>query len=606
MKTRLHLLGRKITLGILTFCLSFGFVNQVQSQQFVNGKLVRKEKFPGGDGDTYLKYGADYKKLYTQANMASDLYQENYFRQYHLDGFDTLRHNSCKVFELIPNYSEYGDRFSLDSSVSAHILVNGDTFSDFGFSLKLNAPLLKDSNYNLSFLVASAEAYRIPFKFFNKKLNPYEDFKIYITQSNSPNSEGDIIAIIRRQDVYELDSSTYFPYTSTIYPRNSLPCTTMETFYYRVRKEIKGANSGQYITIRAKTQITDSVSRLFRYNCKPSVLFWKNQNLLERGFLSTDYQIRCPFRLIKTGDLCNQKNPLALKSSSQHNTDKFLWSTGDTSPTLNVISPGLYWVEKNRNGCIARDSIIIDKSVTVTTSTVTVNKCKDSLLTIGLQSFPNQNNYQWNSGSKNQRLSVSIPGCYIRNSQLLGCSLVDTFLVQNYPQHKAIDKINYTLCIGDSIALTGLTKKLAWYRKNLFLSDLSVLQIHGIQDDTLVLKSIDNCWQLDTIIIKVEKCQLDDTGFLYIPNAFTPNKDGKNDVFIIPGKSIHNYEMTIYNRWGEQVFFTTNAAEGWDGTYRNVDAPAGTYVVVLKYKPNSTSGSQNKSENLNTSIQLLR
>lgn len=61
MKTRLHLLGRKITLGILTFCLSFGFVNQVQSQQFVNGKLVRKEKFPGGGGDTYLKYGADYK-----------------------------------------------------------------------------------------------------------------------------------------------------------------------------------------------------------------------------------------------------------------------------------------------------------------------------------------------------------------------------------------------------------------------------------------------------------------------------------------------------------------------------------------------------------------
>jgi gliding motility-associated-like protein len=380
----------------------------------------------------------------------------------------------------------------------------------------------------------------------------------------------------------------------------------METFYYRVKKEIKGANSGQYITIRAKTQITDSVSRLFRYNCKPSVLFWKNQNLLERGFLSTDYQIQCPFTLIKTGDLCNQKNPLALKSSSQYNTDKFLWSTGDTSPTLNITSPGLYWVEKNRNGCIARDSIIINKSLTVTTSTVTVNKCKDSLLTIGLQSFPNQNNYQWNSGSKNQRLSVSIPGCYIRNSQLLGCSIVDTFMVQNHPKHKAIDKINYTLCMGDSIVLTGLTNKLAWYRKNLFLSNVSVLQIHGVQDDTLVLKSIDNCEQLDTIVIKVENCNIYDTGFLYIPNAFTPNKDGKNDVFIIPGKSIHNYEMTIYNRWGEQVFFTTNAAEGWDGTYRNIDAPAGPYVVVLKNKSNSNSGSQNNSQDLNLPIQLLR
>ncbi len=142
MKTRFCLSERKITLGILTFCLSFGFVNQVQSQQFVNGKLVRKEKFPGGDGDTYLKYGTDYKKLYTQANMASDLYQEGYFRQYYIDGLDTLRHNSCKGFALIQNCSKYGVISTADSSVSAEILVNGDTFSDFGFSLKINAPLL--------------------------------------------------------------------------------------------------------------------------------------------------------------------------------------------------------------------------------------------------------------------------------------------------------------------------------------------------------------------------------------------------------------------------------------------------------------------------------
>ena len=77
-------------------------------------------------------------------------------------------------------------------------------------------------------------------------------------------------------------------------------------------------------------------------------------------------------------------------------------------------------------------------------------------------------------------------------------------------------------------------------------------------------------------------------------------------MFKIPEKSIHNYEMTIYNRWGEQVFFTTNAAEGWDGTYRNIDAPAGPYVVVLKNKSNSNSGSQNNSQDLNLPIQLLR
>jgi gliding motility-associated-like protein len=68
------------------------------------------------------------------------------------------------------------------------------------------------------------------------------------------------------------------------------------------------------------------------------------------------------------------------------------------------------------------------------------------------------------------------------------------------------------------------------------------------------------------------------TGSFYFPNAFTPDGDTINDTFKVIGHFFKEYELAIYNRWGELVFTTTNPAEGWDGTYRNKEAPQGTYV----------------------------
>ena len=73
---------------------------------------------------------------------------------------------------------------------------------------------------------------------------------------------------------------------------------------------------------------------------------------------------------------------------------------------------------------------------------------------------------------------------------------------------------------------------------------------------------------------------------VHIPNAFTPDQDGFNDVFL-PLFSLINetgYQLTIFNRWGQIVFHTTNPTDGWDGTYRNKEALAGTYGYVLIFQ----------------------
>jgi|GEM_PF-2581442 len=92
--------------------------------------------------------------------------------------------------------------------------------------------------------------------------------------------------------------------------------------------------------------------------------------------------------------------------------------------------------------------------------------------------------------------------------------------------------------------------------------------------------SAEGCTGYDTINIKVYK----DIN-IYVPNAFTPNGDGKNDLLkpILPGISSVEYFL-VYNRFGQIVFRTTETNKGWDGKFTGKDQDAGTYVWIIKAK----------------------
>jgi gliding motility-associated-like protein len=68
--------------------------------------------------------------------------------------------------------------------------------------------------------------------------------------------------------------------------------------------------------------------------------------------------------------------------------------------------------------------------------------------------------------------------------------------------------------------------------------------------------------------------------FVYIPEAFTPNNDGINDVFTLSATGQDDFEMQIFNRWGEMVFQSQDPTQGWDGRLSDGSpAPSGVYVV---------------------------
>jgi len=69
---------------------------------------------------------------------------------------------------------------------------------------------------------------------------------------------------------------------------------------------------------------------------------------------------------------------------------------------------------------------------------------------------------------------------------------------------------------------------------------------------------------------------------VYCPNAFTPNGDGRNDVWNVAGENIASLKYSIYDQWGELLFTSTSLQNSWDGTYKGTKEPAGVYVYYLE------------------------
>lgn len=94
-----------------------------------------------------------------------------------------------------------------------------------------------------------------------------------------------------------------------------------------------------------------------------------------------------------------------------------------------------------------------------------------------------------------------------------------------------------------------------------------------------VLTAENKCgFSKDSVFIDFVKCNY----CLFVPNAFTPNGDGSNDVFnIVPTCLINKYIIKIFNRWGQLVFTSLNIGKSWDGTYKGHEAEVGTYFYVI-------------------------
>jgi gliding motility-associated-like protein len=93
----------------------------------------------------------------------------------------------------------------------------------------------------------------------------------------------------------------------------------------------------------------------------------------------------------------------------------------------------------------------------------------------------------------------------------------------------------------------------------------------------VTVTNANGCSLIDSTFIDV-----DPSSSIYVPNIFSPNKDGNNDIYLVQGKGIQVFDLSIYNRWGQKVFESDDIEKGWDGTKEGTILNQGVFVYDLK------------------------
>lgn len=100
-------------------------------------------------------------------------------------------------------------------------------------------------------------------------------------------------------------------------------------------------------------------------------------------------------------------------------------------------------------------------------------------------------------------------------------------------------------------------------------------------DYVLIVSDRYGCIKTDTVPIFVMDVICEEP-YVFIPNAFSPNDDGLNDVLYVRGEVVQEIVLKIFDRWGEEVFQTTDYTQGWDGTFRGEKCEPGVYDYYLQ------------------------
>ncbi len=102
---------------------------------------------------------------------------------------------------------------------------------------------------------------------------------------------------------------------------------------------------------------------------------------------------------------------------------------------------------------------------------------------------------------------------------------------------------------------------------------------------TLLVRAIGGCQEVRSQPVIGQTL----TDQVYIPNSFTPNGDGVNDVLRVYGNVIRGMQFIVFNQWGEKIFESNTLSNGWDGSYKGKQQPSGVYIYVVKLTLNDGS-----------------
>lgn len=264
-----------------------------------------------------------------------------------------------------------------------------------------------------------------------------------------------------------------------------------------------------------------------------------------------------------------------IQSLGNHTNPAYLWSTGAGTPGTIVSQPGLYWLQVTQNGCTGTDSVNITAlPVPQVNISNTDSICAGSTVVLSSPQ-PDNSQYLWSTGSTDTSITVATGEYWLLVTNEYSCFAADTIDIHYYESPYVTLPADTTICNGDVLNLYPVS----YYGSIMWSNNSSAVAIPVTQEGAYYVTVSTVCTSAaDSVYINVEDCEI------WLPNAFTPNGDGKNDIFRLLGNigMVTDLTFVIYNRFGECVFETNDATIGWNGIYRNNNQDVGTFGYYVK------------------------
>lgn len=272
----------------------------------------------------------------------------------------------------------------------------------------------------------------------------------------------------------------------------------------------------------------------------------------------------------------------------------YQWQDGSTANPYTINKAGTYKLKITVNGCSKWDELKV-----LAKAPPDISLGNDTVLCLGdtliLQVSDTFKSYKWSTGSNQNSIIASTTGNYSVSVFDGLCTTTDDVNLNFF---------NPSINLGpDELLCTGETKIL---KVNSFPGSTYQWSDGSTNDNitvsktgTYTVKAINKCGEFsDEINVAFENCDC----IPIIPSAFTPNKDGRND-YIQPHLScnVATYKFMIVNRFGQEVFSSTDPGQKWDGTQNGKNCDLGTYFYLLKLK-----GPKNRDFLFKGDITLLR
>ena len=275
------------------------------------------------------------------------------------------------------------------------------------------------------------------------------------------------------------------------------------------------------------------------------------------------------------------------------------WSNGETGASTIITVPGIYIVRVTRGLCSTWDTFNLANFPSTLDLGPDMRFCEriDTLITAPRNDFQS---VTWNNEIVGNSYRLKEPGKLIISViNRYGCPESDSIQVRLFPNPRINLGNDTVVCLSVHPVLNALPgmEKYQWQ------DGTNGLSYKAIDPGTFWVKVKDKngCYGSDTVTINKRGDLY--PSMLFMPNAFTPDGNGINDLYPLNKfpKMGSLYNVKLYNRWGEKLVELTTPDVNWDGNFNGVAAPEGAYVYLATW-----IGCDNVRRTIRGSFHLLR